>query len=75
MYPYGFHSVGRSGPYGYIKSLLNILKIHRIEALTIHQVVPEVVVLKLDVVIIDYKSSAYFEVSLDFFNLWGHVES
>jgi hypothetical protein len=53
VFPYGFHSVGRSGPYGYMKILLTILKIHRIEALTIHQVVLEVVVVKLGVVSID----------------------
>ena len=69
MYRYGVHSVGRSGPYDYIKILLTLLEIRRIKALTIQQVVLQVVVVKLGVVFIDYKSSTYFEVSLDIFFL------
>ena len=61
VYRYGVHSVGRSGHCDYITILLAILKIRRIEALTIQQLVPEVVIVKLGV-FIDYKLSACFEV-------------
>jgi hypothetical protein len=60
VYRYGFHSVGRSDPYDCINILLTSLKILGIEALMIQQFVHEVVVVKLVVVFIDYKSCAYF---------------